>query len=270
MKRKSLFILTLLLFLCCIAGCGAKEQVRPEQEIVQDIIYTFDAKQGNPDTEKLLSELEKANPKKAAVWKNICSVWSDAYSESYVNPSILPDGLPTDNSLAIVVLGFELNPDGSMKDELIGRLQTAYDCAIKYPNAYIVMTGGGTAANNREVTEADSMADWIRSRGISDNRIIVENKSMSTLQNADNSFRILEAQYPSVTKLAIVTSDYHVPWGVVNFDAVIEYEASKKGTAPMYEIISNAGYLLDHPTYPFEVINQYQMDQLWRLELSFR
>ena len=41
-----------------------------------------------------------------------------------VNVDVLPDGLPNDDSLCITVLGFALNDDGTMKDELVGRLQT--------------------------------------------------------------------------------------------------------------------------------------------------
>lgn len=267
MKRNLTILAYLLLLLTCFLGCSRKPQ-GDAQQIIHEIIYSFDAKGENPGLKQQLSDLKAAAPEKAAAWSVICDTWSSAYADGYVYPGILPDGLPEDDSLAIIVLGFELNADGSMKDELIGRLSTAYDCALKYPNAYLIMTGGGTAANNKSVTEADSMADWLRAKGISEDRIIVENKSMTTLENAANSFRILEERYPNVTKLAIVTSDYHVPWGVVNFNAVIQYEAAGNGSAPRYEIISNAGYAIENPTYTYEVISRYQADQLWMLETS--
>lgn len=269
MKRNLTILAFLLFLLTCLLGCSRKPQ-GDAQKIIHEIIYSFDAKGENTQLQQQLSDLKAAAPEKAAAWSVICDTWSTAYAEGYVHPDILPDGLPEDNSLAIVVLGYELNADGTMREELIGRLSTAYDCAMKYPNAYLIMTGGGTAANNKSVTEADSMADWLRAKGISDDRIIVENKSLTTLENAANSFRILEEHYPTVTKLTIVTSDYHVPWGVVNFNAVIQYEAAKNGAAPVYEIISNAGYAIENPTYTYEVINQYQRDQLWMLETSFQ
>ena len=71
-----------------------------------------------------------------------------------------------------------------MKDELVGRLQTALASAQKYPNAYVAVTGGGTAKNNPNAIEADQMAVWIIANGLDDNRLIVENKSKSTVQNA--------------------------------------------------------------------------------------
>lgn len=264
-----LCILAALALLVSLCGCGNQNDAKKEQQIIKNLIDTFDAKSANPETEQLLSELETANPEKAKVWKSICSTWYAAYQDGFVHDDILPDNLPEDNSLAIVVLGFELNPDGTMKDELIGRLSTAYDCALRYPNAYVVMTGGGTASENKSVTEADSMADWMRAKGIAEERILVENKSMTTLENASNTCAILAEKYPTVTKLAIVTSGYHVPWGTVDFHAVIQYEASRKGTAPVYEIISNAGYRIENTVYTYDVINQYQKSQLWDLASQF-
>ena len=56
--------------------------------------------------------------------------------------------------------------------------------AQKYPNAYVAVTGGGTAKNNPNATEADQMAAWMIANGLDENRLIVENKSKSTVQNA--------------------------------------------------------------------------------------
>ena len=39
-----------------------------------------------------------------------------------------------------------------MKDELVNRLTVALRCAEKYPRAYIVCTGGGTAEKNENAT----------------------------------------------------------------------------------------------------------------------
>ncbi len=72
----------------------------------------------------------------------------------------------------VVILGFQLNPDGSMKDELIERLKVGLKSAEKYPNAYIVCTGGGTAAENAEATEAGEMAKWLEEQGVAKERII--------------------------------------------------------------------------------------------------
>lgn len=110
--------------------------------------------------------------------------WDYVNTDMNVNVDVLPDGLPNDDSLCITVLGVALNDDGTMKDELVGRLQTALASAQKYPNAYVAVTGGGTAKNNLNATEADQMAAWMIANGLDENRLIVENKSKSTVQNA--------------------------------------------------------------------------------------
>ena len=59
----------------------------------------------------------------------------------------------------MVVLGYQLNADGTMRDELLERLRVAKASAEKYPNAYIVCTGGPTAYEDKTVTEAGRMAE---------------------------------------------------------------------------------------------------------------
>ena len=88
------------------------------------------------DIQRLVEKLKALNSTKGEEWEKIMEYWD------YVN----------------TVLGFALNDDGIMKDELVGRLQTALASAQKYPNAYVAVTGGGTAKNNPNAIEADQMA----------------------------------------------------------------------------------------------------------------
>ena len=88
--------------------------------------------------EKIISAdvaaLKEHDPRLGETWGGIMDYWDYANSELQVNTDKLPDDLPDDDSLCIVVLGFELNDDGSMQDELIGRLNVAMKCAEQYPN----------------------------------------------------------------------------------------------------------------------------------------
>lgn len=270
MKKHFVVLLAFCVLCMSFLGCDSKQNNdkphRPERDVIKDIIDTFDSKAEDSGVSDLLSELEEINAEKAVVWSNICDTWGKAYKQGYVHENILPDGLPTDDSLCIVVLGYALNPDGSMTEELIGRLQVAYASALKYPKAYILLAGGGTAANNPTATEADAMAAWLLDKGIARKRIIVENKSMTTLENASNSLNILSKNYPIVSNLAMVTSDYHVPWGTVNYEAAIQYMAYKKNIKPAFKIVSNAGYQAKNNAYTYELIDEYQKSQLWELE----
>ncbi|MCR5844009.1 MAG: YdcF family protein, partial [Oscillospiraceae bacterium] len=154
-----------------------------------------------------------------------------------VNENILPDGLPETDELCLVGLGFQLNPDGSMREELIERLKVLKSCAEKYPNARIVCTGGGTAKDRPEATEAGEMAEWLRENGVDSARILVEDRSQTTAQNAIFTLDLLAKQAPQVTKLAIVSSDYHIATGTLLFGA----EAILRGDAGI-GVVSNAAW----------------------------
>ena len=148
----------------------------------------------------------------------------------------LPDDLPDDDSLCLVALGFQLNPDGTMREELVERLRVLLAASKKYPHAIIACTGGGTAANDPTATEAGRMADWLESQGVDSSRLIIENHSLTTAQNAICTFDILTEQYPQVKQIAIVSSDYHIATGVLLFGAEAILRESD------VEVVSNAAW----------------------------
>lgn len=148
----------------------------------------------------------------------------------------LPDGLPDDDSLCLVGLGFQLNPDGTMREELVERLKVMLAASEKYPNAVIVCTGGGTAADDQTATEAGRMAEWLEAHGVNPSRLIVEDHSLTTAQNAIYTFNILSERYPQVKQIAMISSDYHIATGTLLFGA----EAILRGSA--IEVVSNASW----------------------------
>ena len=140
-----------------------------------------------------------------------------------------------------MVLGFQLESDGSMAPELVGRCETALRCAGQYPNALIAVTGGGTAWQNPGATEAGVMAKWLIAHGVEAARILKEDASRTTGDNAEFTVRLLVENHPEVKALAVVSSDYHVPLGVLLFGAealLYEYET---GSLP-FSVLSNAAF----------------------------
>ena len=220
-----------------------------ERPIIEQIItnYGNSGEDSSTDNEALLSELRSINPRTADKWEQILNVWAGVNEGVVINEGVLPDGLPDTDELCIVVLGFQLNSDGSMRGELTERLNVALESAMKYPNALVLCTGGGTASQNETATEAGAMAAWLEQNGIAGDRIIVEDQSMSTAQNAIYSLDILTADYPQVSSLAIVTSDYHIPNAVLLFDA--EAILAAQGDIRI-EVISNAAYMAPETNYP--------------------
>ena len=230
------------------AGCMTEAgEVPADPKAVENIVeeisvdygtYGEDAKDR---IDELLKELSSADKSAGIRWTQIMDLWMSPRLGHPIHYNVLPDGLPDTEELCIVVLGFQLNPDGTMKDELIERLKVALNSANKYPHAYIVCTGGGTAAENESASEASEMAEWLMAHGIGDERIIVEDNSTTTSQNAIFTYDILTSLYPSVKKLAIISSDYHIATGELLFEAEAILRANAPGNEKL-EVISNAAW----------------------------
>ena len=193
------------------------------------------------DINCLIYALNEVDSEQAQAWASIMEYWSYVNSDMTIYPGVLPDGLPKGNNLCIVVLGYGLAADGTMRKELVGRLETALESIKKYPNALIVCTGGATAENNPHVTEAGLMAQWLRSCGVDKNRIIIEDQSYSTVGNARYTCQILADNYPQVTHLALVTSDYHLPRASLLFHAQATLMALEENLVPMC-VAANAAF----------------------------
>lgn len=217
---------------------SATDNLYPAEE-VKECIYNaiYQKVEGNTsEVEYAISELEAMDAKRAEEVREIFAYWDLTKDSSYVNINENTEGFPEDDSLLIAVMGYQLNPDGSMKEELVGRLTKAKSLADKYPNSYILVTGGGTASSNREATEAGQMAKWLIKEGVDEKRIIVEDKSKDTADNSVFSYEIIKRDYPSVKKTVIVTSDFHIPMAGLFFEA--QYILDDK----QIEVIGNVPY----------------------------
>ncbi|MBQ1847188.1 MAG: YdcF family protein [Clostridia bacterium] len=245
MKRSFVFhIITLFIAVMTVlmlASCGKTE--RPAQKIAEEIAVDYGTygEEAKDRIASLLKELKSADENAGVRFERIMDIWTSPELGKNLNYGVLPDGLPDTDELCIVVLGFQLEPDGSMKEELVQRLAAALESAKKYPNAYVVCTGGGTASENESATEAGKMAEWLISNGVEKKRVIVEDNSVTTAQNAIFTYDILTSLYPSVKKLAIVSSDYHIATGELLFKAEAILRASTPG-AEKLEVISNAAW----------------------------
>ena len=237
-------VLSAVLLGTMLAGCGAgKTQTREAQEIIEEMVVDYGSygEEASSHIKSLLKELGSVDSGLSARWERITKLWSTLSAGVEQHYDVLPDGLPQTDELCIVALGFQLEPDGTMRSELIERLKVVLNSARKYPNAYIVCTGGGTAAENKTATEAGRMAEWLIANGIEEERVIVEDNSLTTAQNAIFTYDILTTQYPNVRKIAIVSSDYHIATGVLLFSAEAALRASVPG-ADKLVVVSHAAW----------------------------
>ncbi len=236
-------LLLALSLLCLCAGCGARKEKRSSRAIIEEMVADYGSYGDEADARvgELLKELKSVDADAAGRWTRIMALWKEVGAGRTLNYGALPDGLPDTDVLCLVVLGFQLKPDGSMRDELIERLKVAKRSAEKYPNALIVCTGGGTASGNRSATEAGKMAEWLIENGVARERVIVEDKSLTTAQNAIDTFDILSERYPQVRELAVISSDYHIATGELLFGAESILRAEKGGKETV-KVVSNAAW----------------------------
>lgn len=278
MKKKLVWFLTVLFFLASFLfpSCfPAEELFLPSAcadmndpdvyHLVSDMIYTYKMCGSSSFAEimDLANELQEADPAYGAAWAGIMQYWEYVNNEMTVFSDVLPDGLPEDDSLCIVVLGYELNRDGTMAEELVGRCRTALACAEKYPEAYIAVTGGGTAGGQHLETEAELMAEWFVENGLSREKIIVENRSMTTGENAQRTCKMILDDYPEIRHLAVVTSDYHIQLGCLVFQEQLYLEAVRRETEPLH-VIADAVYEAPVKTGDFSSLG-IQASYVWKL-----
>ena len=228
MIRRILSVICTAAMLIC-ACFPALAESKP-QDLIERMVVSY-AAYGERNAQAM-EELSAAEPALAEKWARIMDLWEAPVT---VNTE-LPDGLPGDDTLCLVVLGFQLNPDGTIRAELEERLKTALAASRQYPQAFIVCTGGGTAADNPDATEAGRMAEWLEANGVDPARIIVEDHSLTTAQNAVYTFDLLAEKAPQVNQIAIISSDYHIATGTLLFGA----EAILRDSP--VSIISNAAW----------------------------
>ena len=116
-----------------------------------------------------------------------------------------------DNALydedAVVVLGAAVH-GRELSNTLVGRLDAALAYHQRNPSALIVVSGG--QGLQEEIPEAVAMRQYLLDHGVSDDRIIVEDRSTSTEENFANSRALLGQRLPSGYRIAFVTDEFHV------------------------------------------------------------
>jgi hypothetical protein len=260
MKRLiAIFLAILQLF--GVSGCGkpsgkaSETPPRSTNAILRELVSAYGANACLPDakTNALLDELRTADSEQGACWEQILSDWR-SINEMPVNCDALPSDLPDDDSLVIIVLGFQLNADGSMQNELIERLKTALKCAEQYPNAYVLCTGGKTAMLSTETSEGEQMGKWLLKKGLDEKRLLIEGDSMTTAQNALYSYELLRKRCPQADTAVLVTSSYHIPWGALMFSSVFRLNA--EDGSPALTLAAHSAYQTTYPGFGVQELLQ--------------
>ena len=112
---------------------------------------------------------------------------------------------PVEESYVIIVLGAQVQPDGTPSVALERRLTLALESYEAAPQ-WIITCGAQGLDEPR--AEGDVMRDWLIARGVAPEHVIAETNSFNTRENLRFARAIMEEQ--GFTQALIVTSDYHV------------------------------------------------------------
>ena len=144
--------------------------------------------------------------------------------------------MPRSEKTTLVVLGCKVK-NGAPSLMLKRRLDTAYEYLIVHDETCVVVSGG--KGSDEMISEAQCMRDYLTARGISPDRIIMEDKSVRTDENLEFSLELIRQNGLS-EDLTIVTDGYH------QFRA--ECIAKRKGYGKICNISASTTWWLV-PTY---------------------
>ena len=110
-----------------------------------------------------------------------------------------------DPATPVIVLGCKVK--GTRPSRILQERLDAADAYLStHPEASCVLSGGQGA--DEEISEASCMYAYLREKGIEENRLILEDRSVSTAENMAFSRQIFEARGMG-EKAVIITSEFH-------------------------------------------------------------
>ena len=108
----------------------------------------------------------------------------------------------------LIVLGAAVYQDQPSLT-LVRRLEGALQYLNEHPKTIAIVSGG--MGKGETITEAQAMHDWLIAHGVAPERIIMEPKATSTMENLKYSFDIIRARGDDPQgHVAIVSSAYHL------------------------------------------------------------
>jgi len=112
--------------------------------------------------------------------------------------------LPEKQPEYVVVLGAGILENGMPTLSLEKRLERCVDYAAEYPDTMIIVSGG--QGKTEPMTEAEAMARYLVDRGVEPDRIILEDRATSTMEN----FKYTREIIGEVDEISFITNDFHV------------------------------------------------------------
>ena len=125
----------------------------------------------------------------------------------YISALIFKGGIPqTNDSRTVIVLGCEVNKDGTPSILLESRLITAKNYLVEHPSEVVVVSGSNMRDHE---SEAESSYHWLVENGIDASRIYKDTKATSTKENIENSYQIIQDNNLN-PNVALTTNSFHM------------------------------------------------------------
>ncbi|HKM62242.1 MAG TPA: YdcF family protein [Acidisphaera sp.] len=156
-------------------------------------------------------------------------------------------------SVAIVIFGAAVRPDGSPSNTLRRRVESAAVFGLRQPDALFVPTGG---VGRYGPPEAEVMGRLLEDFGVSSARILLETTGRDTLSSVRAVARLLRARGHAGPVYA-ATSAYHLPRCVLLLRLIgLQARACPPPAVPAASSIPRRWYwrLREVPAVPFDAL----------------
>ncbi len=126
----------------------------------------------------------------------------------HLSPSAQPNTLFGDSENVYIVFGAKVKADGPAKT-LASRLDVAVDVMLEDSDAVCIVSGG--QGPDEPFTEAFCMRDYMVERGVSPDRIFLEEKASNTKENILYSVDLIEQLGFTDRQIICISSETHIP-----------------------------------------------------------
>lgn len=112
----------------------------------------------------------------------------------------------------LMVLGGNVIGEDTPSPQLLERMKAAA-AYLKENTECFIIPCGGCFRNGQKKSEAEIIADYLVEQGIDESRIILEDKSTTTVENFKFALEIIKnhsGKDISETRIAFLSSDYHI------------------------------------------------------------
>ena len=119
--------------------------------------------------------------------------------------------MPSFDKDYILIHGCQIRKDGTLTNLLKGRADRAVEFARMQKDAAgkdIVFVPSGGQGSDEVITEAAAISNYLKSIGIPEKQILLEDKSVNTYENLRNAAKLIEARGGG--NVAFSTTNYHV------------------------------------------------------------